>query len=43
MTSLFNNENFIEDIIKSINDDYEFIINKFFENIKKRINIKTWF
>ncbi len=35
MTSLFNNESFIEDLIKSINDDYEIIINRNFENIKK--------
>jgi hypothetical protein len=35
MTSLFNNESFIENVIKSINDKYKFIINKNFENIKK--------
>ncbi len=37
MTSLFNNESFIENVMKSINDEYKFIINKFFENIKKNL------
>ena len=39
MTSLFNNEIFIENVMKSINDEYKFIINNFFENIKKNLLI----
>ena len=35
MTSLFNNESFIENVMKSINDEYKFIIYKKFENVKK--------
>ena len=37
MTSLFNNESFIENVMKSINDEYKFIINQVFENIKKNL------
>ena len=37
MTSLFNNESFIENVMKSINDEYKFIINNFFENIKRNL------
>jgi len=43
MTSLFNNESFIENVMKSINDEYKFIINKFFENIKKEFINKHGF
>ena len=39
MTSLFNNESFIENVMKPINDEYKFMINKFFENIKKNLLI----
>ena len=43
MTSLFNNENFIENVMKSNNDEYKFIINKIFENIKKEFINKHGF
>ena len=39
MTSLFKNESFIENVMKPINDEYKFMINKFFENIKKNLLI----
>jgi hypothetical protein len=35
MTSLFNNESFIENVMKSINDEYKFVINKFLRILKR--------
>lgn len=43
LKSLFNDDSFIENILKSMNDEYKFMINKNFDNIKTEFINKNGF